>query len=83
MNEELFRLAMTAIDGALDGWIGKPAGITVGYALARGLYGRGLLETVEQEIDGVNWQHRRYRGRIVQPDPQLAEYDFYFGMRVG
>ena len=83
MNEELFRLAMTGIDATIDGWIGKPAGITVGFALARELYSRGLLETVEHEIDGVGWQHRRYRGRIVQPDPDLADYDFFFGMRLG
>ena len=83
MNDELFSSTLTAMDATIDAWIGKLSGITVGFALAHELYRRELLETIDHDIEGVRWRHRRYRGRIVQPDAELGENDFYFGMRIG
>ncbi len=82
MHSDVFNIAKTAIDAGIEGWIGRPAGITMGFALAAEFSRRGLLEVVEYDVFGESWTHRRYRGRIVQADPVLDEHDFFFGMRL-
>ena len=82
MRSDVFNVAKTAIDAGIDGWIGRPAGITMGFKLAAEFSRHGLLEEVEYCVSGESWKHRRYRGRIVQADPDIDEYDFFFGMRI-
>ena len=82
MDDTLFQIAQTAIDAAIDGWVGRPAGITVGFTLAFEFSRRGLPEDIDYVVFGEVWQSRRYRDRLIQPDPELDEYDFVFGLRL-
>jgi len=82
LNDAVFRAAKAAIDTGIEGWIGRPAGITMGFELIAEFSRRELLDDVEYLVAGETWKTRRYRGRIVQPDPELEPHGFFFGMRV-
>ncbi len=68
------------MDAEIDGWIGRPTGITMSYRLAGEFLRRGLLLEVEHKIDGALWLQRSYRGQVVQPDRSLEAFDYFFGM---
>ena len=53
-------------------------GLTLAFEFSR----RGLLEDIDYVVFGEVWQSRRYRDRLIQPDPELDEYDFVFGLRL-
>lgn len=82
MDQLLFKLARGAIDSMIDGWVGAPAGITLSFPLCETFMREGLLEKIEYTVGGEQWLQRMYRGRVVQPDPLLEGWDFFFGMRI-
>jgi hypothetical protein len=82
MEQYLTDISRKAIDAMIDGWVGRPAGITLSFSLCAGFMHGGFLETVDYTVGGEQWRQRHYRGRVVQPDPLLTGYDFFFGMRI-
>lgn len=82
MDQTLIEVARNAIDAMIDGWVGPPAGISLSLSLCEAFMREGLLEKVEYLVGGEQWVLRTYRGRVVQPDPSLQGWDFFFGLRV-
>jgi len=80
VRDDLFRVIQTTIDAEIDGWIGRPAGITMSCTLVSEFLRRGLLLEIEHQVDGASWIQRSYRGQLVQPDPSLEAFDYFFGM---
>jgi hypothetical protein len=82
VDPTLIEVARNAIDAMIDGWVGRPASITMSFSLVEAFMQEGLLDRIEYTVGGEQWLLRTYRGRVIQPDPALKGWDFYFGLRI-